>query len=392
MLGMREPEIYGTETYDSLSDKVMGWAGELGIEIGCAQTNSEGEMIDYVHASVGRVDFFIINPGAYTHTSFALRDAISSVSVPVFEVHLSNIYAREEWRNKSQISPVCCGTIAGMGPVGYKLALHAGRELVMAMRAAARGYQAPAYVEPHPAQAQAPSAGGQESAWEVFKRSMAAEGGAPAHPAAHPANAAPASAAPPAAPAAAAEPERRRPAQAAPVINQAQPGQAQPQAPRHSGELPAARAAERNAHAHPRPSADAQAVREQPRDAADADRRRVQPRKADIAKPPVHEDLSAALGRDLQLRASGEHTAIKPKPSRLPEAPASDARGDRKSRLSLGIGDDADDANLRVDQDTGETLEDYDESDSTSPENSGNQKKSGDGKSWKDKMGWGRKH
>ncbi len=382
---MREPEIYGTETYDSLSDKVMGWAGELGIEIGCAQTNSEGEMIDYVHASVGRVDFFIINPGAYTHTSFALRDAISSVSVPFFEVHLSNIYAREEWRNKSQISPVCCGIIAGMGPVGYKLALHAGRELVMAMRAAARGYQVPAYAEPHPASAQA-AAGSQESAWEVFKRSMAAEGGAPAHTAATPANVAAASAASPAA----AEPERRRPAQTAPVINQAQPSQAQ--APRHSGELPAARAAERNAHAHPRPSAEVPAVREQPRDAAEADRRRVQPRKAEIAKPPVHEDLSAALGRDLQLRASGEHTAIKPKPSKLPEAPASDARGDKKSRLSLGIGDDADSANLKVDQDAGETFEDNDESNSASAENTGNQKKSGDGKSWKDKMGWGRKH
>lgn len=372
---MREPEIYGTETYDSLSDKVMGWAGELGIEIGCAQTNSEGEMIDYVHASVGRVDFFIINPGAYTHTSFALRDAISSVSVPVFEVHLSNIYAREEWRNKSQISPVCCGTIAGMGPVGYKLALHAGRELVMAMRAASRGYQAPAYVEPHAA-AQVASGGSQESAWEVFKRSMAAEGGAPVHAAAPPANAQ-APAAPPAA-----EPERRRPVQTAAVINQAQAGHAQASAPRHSAELPAARAAERNAQ--PRPSGESQAVREQPRNAADAERNRIQPKKAEIAKPPVHEDLSAALGRDLQLRASGEHTAIKPKPSRLPEAPsASDTKGDRKSRLSLGLGnDDAD----------GETLEEYDESDNTSAENSDNQKKSGDGKSWKGKLGWGRKH
>ena len=94
------------------------------------QTNSEGELLDLVQGAEGRFDFLVVNPGALTHTSLALRDALAGIPVPALEVHLSNIHAREEWRRQSWISPVCQGVLVGMGPLGYRLALEAGLVLV----------------------------------------------------------------------------------------------------------------------------------------------------------------------------------------------------------------------------------------------------------------------
>ena len=130
LLGTREPGIYGNMSYDQLIEQISFWTSELDMELGYAQTNSEGGIIDYVHASYGQFDFIVLNPGAFTHTSYALRDAIVSVGLPVIEVHLSNIYAREEWRAKSIISPVCVGTISGLGVYGYRLALEAGQHFL----------------------------------------------------------------------------------------------------------------------------------------------------------------------------------------------------------------------------------------------------------------------
>lgn len=130
LLGTREPGVYGNMSYEQLIEQISFWASELDIELGYAQTNSEGGIIDYIHASYGQFDFVVLNPGAFTHTSYALRDAIVSVGLPVIEVHISNIYAREEWRAKSIISPVCVGTISGLGVYGYRLALDAGKHFL----------------------------------------------------------------------------------------------------------------------------------------------------------------------------------------------------------------------------------------------------------------------
>ncbi|MBQ7529362.1 type II 3-dehydroquinate dehydratase [bacterium] len=125
MLGTREPGIYGDVSYEQMMGQITAWAENFKVELGYAQTNSEGALIDYLYAAVGQFDVIILNPGAFTHTSYALRDAIVAVSLPVIEVHISNIYNREEWRAKSIISPVCVGTISGLGILGYRLALEA---------------------------------------------------------------------------------------------------------------------------------------------------------------------------------------------------------------------------------------------------------------------------
>ena len=128
LLGTREPGMYGNVPYEQMMEQISAWAESLDIELGYAQTNSEGGLIDYVHASLGQFDLIIINPGALTHTSYALRDAISGVGLPTIEVHLTNIYAREEWRAKSLLNPVCVGTICGLGIIGYRLALEAAKQ------------------------------------------------------------------------------------------------------------------------------------------------------------------------------------------------------------------------------------------------------------------------
>jgi len=125
MLGIREKNIYGVETLQEIAAKVMAEAEALNIDVDFVQSNHEGEIIDKIHSSLGVYDAIIINPGAYTHYSIAIRDAIKAVNIPTIEVHLSNIYAREEFRSKSVIAPVCCGQISGFGSNSYILALKA---------------------------------------------------------------------------------------------------------------------------------------------------------------------------------------------------------------------------------------------------------------------------
>ena len=130
MLGMREPHIYGKETLDDINEEIKAFAEEKNIEVSFFQSNSEGDIIDEIQKSYKEnCNGIIINPGAYTHYSFAIRDAAASVPVPVVEVHLSNIYGREDFRSKSVIAPVCEGQISGFGKKVYFLALLTFAEL-----------------------------------------------------------------------------------------------------------------------------------------------------------------------------------------------------------------------------------------------------------------------
>ena len=123
MLGIREKNIYGPMKLEDIHAQMKGFADQNNIEIEFFQSNLEGEIVDRIQECIGDADGIIINPAAYTHTSIAIRDAISAVALPVLEVHLSNIYQREEFRHKSLITPVCAGQILGMGPFGYHLAM-----------------------------------------------------------------------------------------------------------------------------------------------------------------------------------------------------------------------------------------------------------------------------
>lgn len=125
MLGMREPGIYGTRTLDDVNADLAAFGKNLGIDCDFYQSNSEGALIDRIHSVAQAYDGCIINAGAYTHYSYAIRDAIAAVSKPFIEVHLSNVHAREEFRHKSVISAVCKGVIAGFGEESYTLALSA---------------------------------------------------------------------------------------------------------------------------------------------------------------------------------------------------------------------------------------------------------------------------
>jgi 3-dehydroquinate dehydratase-2 len=123
MLGIREQNVYGPMKLEDIHSQMKAFADQNKIEIEFFQSNLEGEIVDRIQECLGDADGIIINPAAYTHTSIAIRDAISAVKIPTIEVHLSNIYQREEFRHKSLTAPVCAGQISGMGPFGYHLAM-----------------------------------------------------------------------------------------------------------------------------------------------------------------------------------------------------------------------------------------------------------------------------
>ncbi len=130
LLGTREPEVYGSMKLDNINTKLTELGKELGVEVTCLQSNHEGALIDALHDARTWADGVAFNPGGYTHTSVALRDAISAIQIPVVEVHLSNVYAREEFRHTSLISAVCKGKVTGFGWRSYALGLRALVELL----------------------------------------------------------------------------------------------------------------------------------------------------------------------------------------------------------------------------------------------------------------------
>jgi 3-dehydroquinate dehydratase-2 len=130
MLGVREPEIYGSTTLDEIADSLDDKGRELGVQIDMRQSNHEGLLVDWLQeANAVGARAVILNAGGYTHTSVAIRDAVSAISVPVIELHLSNPQARESFRHKSLIAPVARGTVTGFGALGYQLALDAAARL-----------------------------------------------------------------------------------------------------------------------------------------------------------------------------------------------------------------------------------------------------------------------
>ncbi|MCU0280879.1 MAG: type II 3-dehydroquinate dehydratase [Acidimicrobiia bacterium] len=123
LLGVRCPEVYGTATLAELEERCREWGAALGLEVETFQSNHEGAIIDRLHEALGRCDGVVLNPGALTHYSYALHDAVEAIALPVVEVHLSDIAAREEWRARSVVSPACAATISGHGLDGYRQAL-----------------------------------------------------------------------------------------------------------------------------------------------------------------------------------------------------------------------------------------------------------------------------
>ena len=123
MLGIREPEKYGSMTLKELEKDLYAYSFELGVDLETFQSNFEGEIVEKIQQSINDTDGIIINAAAHTHTSVAIRDAISAVNIPTIEVHMTNIHAREDFRQKSLIAPVCKGQISGFGTESYKLAL-----------------------------------------------------------------------------------------------------------------------------------------------------------------------------------------------------------------------------------------------------------------------------
>ncbi len=133
-LGRREPQTYGTKTLEAINKQLRALSAELRIELVIAQHSSEGALIDAIHAAGEKKQAILINPGAYTHYSYALRDALSSVSVPKIEIHLTNIYAREAFRRRSVIAPVVDGVIVGFGADSYLLGLRAAAAMLDEIR------------------------------------------------------------------------------------------------------------------------------------------------------------------------------------------------------------------------------------------------------------------
>ena len=130
MLGIREPKTYGLQTLGDIEAMCKAESKRLKLSVECRQTNLEGELVEWIQGAYGKVDGIVINPAGYSHTSVAIRDAISAVAIPTIEVHLSNIHAREEFRHFSYVSAVAVGVICGLGAAGYRLALEALAELL----------------------------------------------------------------------------------------------------------------------------------------------------------------------------------------------------------------------------------------------------------------------
>ncbi len=134
LLGVREPDVYGTVTLAEIDERIRALAEALGVEVTICQHNSEGAMIDAIQQAGCEADGIVINPAGYTHTSVAIHDALKAVPVPAIEVHLSNILAREDWRQRSMTAPACAGVIGGLGADSYLLALRGIVALVEAGR------------------------------------------------------------------------------------------------------------------------------------------------------------------------------------------------------------------------------------------------------------------
>lgn len=129
-LGIREPDIYGTQTLEDIEGKIKAYAEKEGVVCSFFQSNSEGELIDRIQqAHKDKADGIVLNPAAYTHYSYAIHDAVKAVAVPTVEVHLSAIHARESFRKESVVAPACMGQISGFGATGYMLAIHALKEV-----------------------------------------------------------------------------------------------------------------------------------------------------------------------------------------------------------------------------------------------------------------------
>jgi 3-dehydroquinate dehydratase-2 len=128
MLGKREPATYGSQNLQQIVSNLSSYASSIGISLTHMQSNAEHELIDTIHSAFEKIDFIIINPGAFTHTSVALRDALLSVSIPFIEVHLSNVHAREVFRQHSYLSDIAQGVICGLGAQGYEFAVAAAKQ------------------------------------------------------------------------------------------------------------------------------------------------------------------------------------------------------------------------------------------------------------------------
>ena len=129
MLGTREPQHYGATSLDDINAALQASAAEQGADIEVRQSNAEHELVEAIQQSRGQVDVIIINPAAFTHTSVAIRDALAAVGIPFIEVHLSNVHARERFRQQSYLSELAAGVISGLGPIGYRLALAAAIDM-----------------------------------------------------------------------------------------------------------------------------------------------------------------------------------------------------------------------------------------------------------------------
>ena len=129
LLGFREPKVYGSHTLDQINEMLLQEAKDLGVELRLLQSNHEGEIVEAIQQALDWAQVIILNPAAYTHTSVAIRDALASVRLPCIEVHLSNLYKREEFRHRSLTAPVCAGIISGFGAYGYLAALRLASQM-----------------------------------------------------------------------------------------------------------------------------------------------------------------------------------------------------------------------------------------------------------------------